>query len=247
MNNLKIMLKSFFTLLLFVSIISLSACNKEENQTAGDNKENSTESSDENNESGNNESSGDIDLSSNEFIITYKMTGPESNGTMTLYRMGDNMKTVMKGQIADMENGVAEALYDGDFVYTTMELQGQKQGFKLKVDEYQKDKEYSMADVEKNLEKYKKVGTETILGKECEIYETGKGTTISVYDKKAVLGIKSKDMTMVATEFNTDPNLSESDFEVPKDVEFIDMEEMMKGMKNLKNMNPNDMKIPGTK
>ncbi len=243
MDNLKSLFKSSLLMLLFISLVSLSACSKDENKTAGDNTETSGTESGEN-ESGDNESSGDMDLSSNEFVITYSMSGPESNGTMTLYRLGDNMKTVMKGQIADMENSTAEALYDGDYVYTTMELQGQKQGFKLKVDEYQKDKEYSMADVEKNLEKYKMIGTETILGKECEIYDTGKGTTISVYEKKAVLAIKSKEMTMIATQFDTNPGLSESDFDVPKDVEFIDMEDMMKGMKNLKNIDPKNMKIP---
>jgi hypothetical protein len=80
------------------------------------------------------------------------------------------------------------------------------------------------------------IGTETILGKECEIYDTGEGNTMSVYDKKAVLRVKSKDMTMTATKLDSSPGLSSSDFDVPADVEFIDMEDMMKGMKNMKNL-----------
>ena len=226
-------LERLFLVLLLVTALGLSACGKKDatNESSGDNKESS-----ENSESGDNESSGDMDMSSGEFVITYEMQGPEVKGTMTLYKKGDMVKTEMKGDFAGQGEGTASALYKDDYVYTVMDMAGMKQGIKMKVDEYEKDKDYDINDIEKELDKYQKVGTEEILGKECDIYDTGKGTKMSVYDKKAVLKVVSKDMTMVATKFDSNPDLSDSDFDVPKDVEYIDMEDMMKGMKNLKNL-----------
>lgn len=227
------LLKSSFIIILFMSLVTLTSCGKKDStETTGDNKE-STE-----NKSG--ESSGeddDVDMSSGEFIIEYEMDGREMKGTMTLYKKGDDFKTEMKGDFGGMQGGTSMALYDGDYVYTVIEMGGKKTGMKLKVDEFKKDKDnFDMKDIEDQLDKYKVIGTETILGKECEIYDTGEGNTMSVYDKKAVLRVKSKDMTMTATKMDANPGLSSSDFDVPSDVEFIDMEDMMKGMKNMKNL-----------
>lgn len=230
-------LERLFLVLLLVTAFGLSACGKKDstNESSGDNKE-STESG-EDKESDDNESSGDVDMSSGEFSITYEMEGPETKGTMTMYKMGDMFKTEMKGDFAGQGEGTASAIYKDDYVYTVMDMAGIRQGIKIKVDEYEKDNEnFDINDIEEQLDKYKIVGTETILGKECDVYDTGEGTKMSVYDKKAVLKVVSKDMTMVATQFDTSPGLSSSDFDVPEDVEFIDMEEMLKGMKNLKNL-----------
>lgn len=227
------LLKSTFIIVLFMSLVTLTSCGKKDStETTGDNKESK--------ETGSNESSGegdDVDMSSGEFVIEYEMEGSDVKGTMTLSKKGDDFKTEMNGNFGGMEGGKSMALYDGDYVYTVIEMGGKKTGMKLKVDEFKKDKDnFDMKDIDKQLDKYKKVGTETILGKECEIYDTGEGTTMSVYNKKAVLRVKSKDMTMTATKMDANPNLSSSDFDVPSDVEFIDMEDMMKGMKNMKNL-----------
>jgi len=225
--------KSILIVILFMSLITLTSCGKKDStETAGDNKESTENKSNESSDDG-----GDIDMSSGEFVIEYQMEGPEVKGTMTLYKMGEDFKTEMKGDFGGMSGGTSMALYDGDYVYTVMEMGGKKTGIKLKVDEFKKDKDnFDMKDIEEQLDKYKMIGTETILGKICEIYDTGDGTTMSIYDRKAVLRVKSKDMTMTATKMNTSPDLSSSDFDVPSDVEFMDMDEMMKGMKNLKNL-----------
>lgn len=238
---LKSSLKSSFIVILFMSLVTLTSCGKKDStESAGDNKESSENKSNESSDDG-----GDIDMSSGEFVIEYEMEGPEVKGTMTLYRKGEDFKTVMNGDFGGMSGGSSMALYEGGYVYTVMDMGGKKTGIKLKVDDYKKDKDnFDMKDIEKQLDKYKMIGTETILGKECEIYDTGEGTTMSIYDKKAVLRVKSKDMTMTATKMDTSPDLSASEFDVPTDVEFMDMDEMMKGMKNLKNIDPKNMKIP---
>lgn len=224
-------------LLMVVSLFTLTSC--------GDNKENTESSGEKNNiennessESNDNTSSGDIDMSSGEFKITYQMDGKDMKGTMTLYKMGDKFKTDMKADAGEMKGMNSMAISDGEYVYSVVDMMGTKKGLKMKISDYEKDDDFgSMADVEEELSKYKVIGTETILGKECEIYETDeKGNTISVYNKKAVLKMKSPEMTVVATDFDTSPGLSDSDFKIPDDVEFVDMEEMLKGMKDLKNL-----------
>lgn len=219
-----------------VSLFTITSCgdNKENTESSGNKSSNNTESS----ESNDNTSSGDIDMSSGEFKITYQMDGKDMKGTMTLYKMDKKFKTDMKADAGGMEGMNSTAISDGEYVYSVVDMMGTKKGIKMKISEYEKDDDFgNMADVEEELAKYKKVGTETILGKECEIYETNEeGNTISVYNKKAVLKMKSPEMTIVATDFDTSPGLSDSDFKIPDDVEFVDMEEMLKGMKDLKNL-----------
>ena len=231
------LIRSSILLLMVVSLFTLTSCGDKKDTTESSGENNSSDNT-ENTESGDNTSSGDIDMSSGEFKITYQMDGKEMKGTMTLYKMGDKFKTDMKADAGGMEGMNSMAISDGEYVYSVVDMMGTKKGIKMKIDDYSDKEDFgSMADVEKELSKYKVIGTETILGKECEIYETTeKGNTISVYNKKAVLKMNSPEMTVVATAFDTSPGLSDSDFKIPDDVEFVDMEEMLKGMKDLKNL-----------
>ena len=237
--------RSIFLVLLCTSLLTLSSCGKKDTTSSGDKE--STENSKSEDEGNDGSSSGDIDMSTGKFMIEYAMEGPKMSGTMTLYRMGENFKTIMEGNFGGMEGGESVALYKDPYVYSVTNIGGKKTGIKMKVDEYKKDeKNFDMKDIEEQLDKYKKIGTEEILGKECEIYDMGNGSTISVYDKKAVLRMKSKEMTITATKMNDGSGISASDFDVPTDVEFIDMEDMMKGMINLKSLEKlKDMKMPG--
>lgn len=231
------LIRSSILLLMVVSLFTLTSCGDKKDTTESSGDKN-TSGNTENSESNDNTSTGDIDMSSGEFKITYQMDGKDMKGTMTLYKMGEKFKTDMKADAGGMEGMTSMAISDGEYVYSLVDMMGTKKGIKMKIDDYSDKEDFgNMADVEEELSKYKVIGTETILGKECEIYETDeKGNTISVYNKKAVLKMKSPEMTVVATDFDTSPGLSDSDFKIPDDVEFVDMEEMLKGMKDLKNL-----------
>lgn len=156
--------------------------------------------------------------------IVFDMTGPVG-GSMTMYREGKNFKTEMKQSVAgqNMENTM---ISDGDWVYIMVDMMGQSQAMKMKLDKYKDGSTTNDVDymnIEENLDKYEKVGTETILGKECDIYKINESAKISVYDKKYPLKISTKEMTMTAKEFS-ETDVPDSMFKVPEGVNFKEME-----------------------
>ncbi|HRE40563.1 MAG TPA: hypothetical protein PLG90_04455 [Ignavibacteria bacterium] len=206
-------------LFLFVLFVSLQSCSKENQQTG-----NNT-SSDGKTETGNNtenkgssgNSSGDLEnLASNGFEITYQISGM-MEGTSTTTVKNKRFKSAMKYGMAG-QNIDIKSYSDGDWIYTIMDMGVMKKNTKMKISEDMKSKDPTNIDygtLKEQLAKYKKVGTETIIGKECDIYEMSPGATMSVYNNMIPLKIKSEGMTLEATSLNLDANISESDLDPP--------------------------------
>ena len=174
--------------------------------------------------------------------ISYKMTGPVE-GTMTMYREGKNFRTDMKQSV--MGQSMENTMYsDGDYMYMLINMMGQKQAMKMKMDQSAAGKPNSPNDIdyynlEKNLDKYEKVGSEKVLGKDCDIYKISEGTTISVHDKQYAMKITSGEMVIEATEFK-ETDVPDDVLKIPTNVEFKEMDP--KGLKNEVKDNMKDMK-----
>jgi hypothetical protein len=82
-----------------------------------------------------------------------------------------------------------------------------------------------------------KIGEEEIIGKKCIIYQDKNGIKYSVYQEKIPLKIVMPKVTMQAKSLDVDVKISDDMFNPPNDVEFIEMDKMMEGFKDMKNMN----------
>ena len=91
--------------------------------------------------------------------------------------------------------------------------------------------QFSLKDMENYLKDKKKVGTETILGKECDIYETAKGVKLSVMKQYIPLKIQTESMTMTAVSMSDKVSIPDSQMEVPSDVKFSDVSGTLKNLK----------------
>lgn len=122
--------------------------------------------------------------------------------------------------------------FDDKYAYMVMDVMGKKMGTKIDIGKYREEgakegKDIDYGNMEAYLKDKKKVGTETILGKECDIYETGKDVTISVWKGGLPLRISTPAMTMTAVSYDTKADISESEMDPPKDVEYTDMSGMI--------------------
>lgn len=168
--------------------------------------------------------SKNTDLMSNDFIINYDISGKMS-GSMSMYRDGDKIKQIMNMEVMGVKTS-SNIYIMNDVVYTITDVGGTKFGNKINLDEYNKKNRSTgetitdFKDFEKFLSDKKIIGTEEILGKKCDIYETAKGIDVSIYDKRYILKIKSPEFTAVATEMDPSPTFSANEFEIPDDVNF---------------------------
>jgi hypothetical protein len=171
--------------------------------------------------------------------IVMDLKAGEMGGTMTILREGEKAKATMNQEVQGMK--MNNTIYtDGDYAYIIVDMMGQNTATKMKLDKYKDKAPASGNDIDylaQNWEKYEKVGTETILGKECDIRKIGDGATASVYDGKYPLKFTTKGMTMTATSFET-MDVPDSELKVPDNVNFKEVESP-----NIKNI----PKIPGTK
>ncbi|MBE2254861.1 MAG: hypothetical protein IAE65_01560 [Ignavibacteria bacterium] len=217
---MKNLFKILFLFVLFVSLQSCSKENQQSNNSTGDGKNEST-SSNENKES-KGSGSGDLEnLSAKGFEITYKISGM-MDGTSTTTVKNKRFKSAMKYGVAG-QNIDVKTFSDGDWIYTIMDMGMMKKNTKMKISEEMKAKDPTNIDygsLKEQLAKYKKIGTETIIGKECDIYEMSPGATMSVYNNMIPLKIKTEGMTLEATSLNLDANISESDLNPPGDVTY---------------------------
>jgi hypothetical protein len=113
---------------------------------------------------------------------------------------------------------------------------------KYKRDEYQEQKkegEFDAVTFKDQLKNMDKIGTEEILGKQCDIYRSKDGKyQMSIYNEMVPLKFSSGEgkMVMVAKEFDTNAKFSDDIFTPPADTKYMDATEMMDGMKDMKNM-----------
>lgn len=217
-------MKNILKLLFLIAVfITLQACSKNQNTTGGKtdsagNNTSSTTSSSTN--SGSSTGKSPDEIMSNGFQITYNITGMMSGDadiTVKDKKSKMEMNYSVQGQNVSMKN-----FTDSEYIYMMMDMGDMKQNTKMKIkDKTKKDpSQMDYAALKEELQKYKKIGTETIIGKECDIYEISPGSTISVFDSMIPLKIKTEGMTMEATELDLDESISDSDVAPPADVTF---------------------------
>lgn len=236
--NLKIFIDLFklkiILLMLTLFVLTFYSCSKDETKTGieKNEKENVAEEKKENTEG---TSSGDSDLS-DDFIITFKLEGA-MNGDMTMYRSGKKLKQIINTEIMGLPNKNHVYIID-NFVFTVTEIKGKKMGVKTNIQDYNKQKQSGETITDpKEFASYladkKIVGSENILGRNCDIYDTGNGTQLSINNKMYVMRIKSPQFMATATEFKTNPDFSSNEFEIPSDVNFRSINSDGKGMEQI--------------
>jgi len=161
--------------------------------------------------------------SSNNFIAVYDLKGMV-NGTMTIYKSGNNLRQKIDTEIMGMKNSSNIYIVNG-VVYNVNEIGDKKSGNKTNLKEYNASKQTGetitdFREFEKFISGKKVVGTENILGFNCDIYDMGSGITISVFNKKYILKIKNAGFMAVATNLDMNPVIDSNEFQIPKDVDF---------------------------
>ncbi|MBN8569527.1 MAG: hypothetical protein J0M18_07840 [Ignavibacteria bacterium] len=212
--------------LIVFSLICLYSCGKKDTTTSDSKSTDSKTSTDTKKES-----SGNTDLGSiSDFTIKYDLTG-KVKGEMTTYKKG---KRIQQNLVMDIQGAKMSTknYFDDKYAYMVMDVMGKKMGTKIDIGKYREEgakegKDIDYGNMEAYLKDKKKIGTETILGKECDVYETGKDVTISVWKGGLPLKISTPAMTMTAVSYDTKADVSESEMDPPKDVEYTDMSGMI--------------------
>ena len=223
------MKKSFLLVFLLVFGILIFGCGKKAGDTSGA-KDDKTESK------------KDSDLNENTgYTVKYDLK--EEKGTAGVMDMALKGKRIKMGfDVTEGENkSKTQMWFKNDMVYMLTEAAGQKMAMKMDAKESEsemKDFNPDMFDKDKlkaKLNDYTKDGTEDVIGYKCDVYKS-KTTDekIWIYKDMVMLKMTSAKTTMVAKEFNPSPKLSDSDFDPPKDVDFKDMKDLLKGLENLK-------------
>jgi len=212
--------------LIVFSLTCLYSCGKKDTTTTDTKTTDSKTSTDTKKESSGNTNLGSM----SDFTIKYELSG-KVKGDMTTYKKGKRFmqKLTMDIQGAKMKT---DNFFDDKYAYMVMDVMGKKMGTKIDIAKYREEGAKEGKDIDYNnmmdyLKDKKKVGTETILGKECDVYETGKDVKISVWKNTMPLKISTPAMTMTATAFEMEANVNESEMDPPKDVEYTDMSGML--------------------
>lgn len=179
-------------------------------------------------------------------FVEFKVQGTVE-GTVRGWYAGKRNKSESELKMKNMQiNG---AFYsDGQMVYVvTVDSTGKKMGFKMDMKEWKegssKEGQVDISSWRDMLKDYNKIGTAEVLGKTCDIMESkDKLSKLYVYKDFLPLKMEMKDMTMTATKYEIDIKVTDEMFTPPKDVEYIDFGEMTKGLKDMKNMNKDDLK-----
>ncbi|MCX7833218.1 MAG: hypothetical protein N2490_03295 [Ignavibacteria bacterium] len=165
--------------------------------------------------------------------LKYEMKGKET-GSLDMYIKGKQMKMIITTKEANKDVSVVSYMKD-NILYMITEEEGKKVGMKMtgaEIEEGMKDI-MNIAKAKEMVKDYKKEGTEEILGYKCDVYKKG-DESICLYQDFIALKYAKGDEVLIATAFEPDAKISDSDLEPPKDIEYMDMNEMMK---NLDNMN----------
>lgn len=221
-------IKGYFILIVISSLvcINLSSCSKIKDKPEG------TDDTTEEEKSKEEESSKDKEVSE-EFKIEMELSGPVS-GTMDIYRKGDKFRSDLKTKVMDQTMNTS-TFSDGEYVYVIIDAMGFKKAIKIDKEKYEKEMKKEKKDVDpmnvaEQLSLYEKIGTEKVLGKECDIYKVGEGVTFSIYNDKYILKMGKPEMNMTAVNLETDASLSDGLFEPPEGVNFEEVESLEKGM-----------------
>ncbi len=169
-------------------------------------------------------------------IIEYKCEGNRT-GTETMYwdeygHKEYHIRNLETKTSTEVEKSVEHILYIGVEMYSWED--GKEAGMKIKnpiLETMEEDPNMTWEQLSKNVLTnlgYKKVGSETVAGKKCEVWQgmskawIWKGLTIKT--DANILGVK---ITQTATDINTGARVSSSKFELPDNIEFPDNFEEM--------------------
>lgn len=203
----------FLALILSVSIL-INGCGKKKDSV--DSKEQKTEQK------------KDISYSEGtSYHIKYESKSPEEKGFMDFYFKGKNAKIDVNMTVGEKKNN-ASMYYVDKVAYVITDMEGKKIGMKMNVTD-NKDAEFDIVNLKDKLKDYEKTGTDEVLGYKCDVYKTKDGTMISIYKDAFGLKIVDKDKKeIVATMFEQDVKIAEDFFTPPKDVEYMDLDNLKK-------------------
>jgi hypothetical protein len=208
------MRKLYFLVLILSAVILINGCGKKKDSV--DSKEQKTEQKKE------------ISYSEGtSYHIKYESKSPEEKGFMDFYFKGKSAKIVVNMTEGEKKNN-ASMYYADKVVYMITEMEGKKMGMKMDVSD-NKDAEIDVVNIKDKLKDYEKVGSDEVLGYKCDVYKTKDGSTISIY--KDAFGLKIIDKNkkeVVATIFEQDVKLADDFFTPPKDVEYMDLDNLKK-------------------
>jgi len=165
--------------------------------------------------------------------IEYELTG-NTTGKQTLYidNWGWNRSetthsvTKMLGQKTETHQRNITIQYD-----SYQWVPGEKTGTKVHnqwLEDLMKDPNFDMEEFgEKSLEaiNFRKTGTETVLGKVCDVWKSDLGSTSWVWNDIAVkteLKLFGTKQIMTATKIEIDASIPVSEFDIPSDIKFTE-------------------------
>lgn len=219
----------FSIVLIVFSLFALYSCGKKDTGSTDSKSSDSKTSTDSKSESSGNKSIS----ASDDFTIKYELSG-KVKGDVTTYKKGKKVKQEMTMNVEGVKMKT-NSYFDDKYAYMVMDLMGKKMGTKIDIAKYKEEGAKEGKDLDYNnmaeyLKDKKKVGTETILGRECDIYETGKGVKISVSKEMIPLKIATEPMTMVATAIEKDVKLSDDELSPPSGVDYTEIKSLNQKM-----------------
>lgn len=229
------MRKIILLLFVVVFVITIIGCSKK-NETASTDTKDKTEKAEEKKEV------KDVAFDENgKYHLKYEYNiGNEEKYTMDMYAKGKTMRI----ETEMGKKGTSLNIIKGDILYMVTDMDGQKFGMKMNIKDSKKTKNEDMSDIVRDIKDkikdYEKTGTEEILGyNKCNVYKAPNNTTFSLYKDMVALRVKGDKFEMVAKEFDPSASIGDEMFEPPKDVEYMDMNNLDMGkmkelMKNVK-------------
>jgi hypothetical protein len=229
MNKTKIFSLIGFKILLLMVLTSflLTSCGKKEESSGSSETEKKEESS------------GELEKITEGTPVHYEMqaTG-DMKGTWDVWAEGKKAYVKMNYEAAGQKLN-SEMWMNNDMIYTVTDMGGKKMGMKMNPKEWatnnEKKKDFNPMSFKDGCRDCEKIGEEEVIGKKCDIYQDKNGIKYSVYEGKIPLKIVMPKTTLQATKLEVNAKINESMFEPPKDVEFIEMDKMMEGLKDMKN------------
>jgi len=217
---------TFLTLLLAVLLL-IGGCGKKEGAGTNEKDKSTTENT-----------SGDkknLELGENSSINIVYSLSESPDMTLELFTKGKKARSEVKGSSKGVPMN-AVAYFPGDgFVYSVVELAGQKIGMKMKANELDSEKDFSsfILKAREQFKDYEKGGTGEVLGYECNIFKDKDGNKYYMYKDFLLMKFEGVKGSITATKVNTDAKFEDSIFEVPKDVDFDKLNLDMDKLKNL--------------
>lgn len=210
----------------FLTVVLIS-CGKDQKSSGDKSKDSKTED----------KSSNDSFSPDKAFHVKFEISG-NMTGTIDAYYYQKQARIENHMNMNGMQV-VSTAYTNNDVIYTVSEVGGKKMGFKMDAKKYaeesgKKEGQFDMTSFKDKLKTdYNKTGTEEILGKTCDIYESKDGKyKLSIYKETVPLKFDFGKMKFVATAFEQDVKVTDDMFTPPKDVNYSEMNDMIKGLNN---------------